>query len=110
MGTTQVVGIAVFLISVLLQVVSLSWLPATEGFTRPVPVMILILASIAGMALLARLSSAGVPVTILVPISSAAVPMGVIVVGIVLQGEPASFGRVVTLTIACGLIGVASML
>lgn len=59
---------------------------------------------------MARLTASGVPLSILIPFTSALVPLAVSTVGVLVYGEPASLLRVVLLLVACLLIGVASSL
>lgn len=103
--TPTVIG--TFVASVALQVLALSLLPRSEGFTRPLPTLILIVAFIAGIWLMARLTASGVPISILTPITAAVVPLGVVAVGVLVYGEPASLLRVAVLVVACVLIGIA---
>lgn len=99
--------LATFVASVALQVLALSLLPRSEGFTQPLPTLILIVAFIAGIGLMARLTASGVPISILLPITGAVVPLAVVVVGVLVYGEPASSLRVAMLVVACVLIGIA---
>ena len=103
--TPTVIG--TFVLSVILQVVGLSLLPRSEGFTRPLPTLGLIVAFIAGIWLMARLTASGVPISILIPITGAVIPLAVVAVGILVYGEPASLFRVALLIVACLLIGLA---
>ena len=99
--------IVTFVASVVLQVVGLSLLPRSEGFTRPLPTLVLIVAFIAGIGLMARLTASGVPISMLIPITGAVVPLSVVAVGILVYGEPASLLRVALLVVAWVLIGLA---
>ena len=96
--------IVTFVASVVLQVVGLSLLPRSEGFTRPLPTLV---AFIAGIGLMARLTASGVPISMLIPITGAVVPLSVVAVGILVYDEPASLLRVGLLVVACVLIGLA---
>lgn len=103
--TPTVIG--TFVVSVVLQVLALSLLPRSDGFTRPLPTLGLITAFIAGIWLMARLTASGVPISILIPLTGAVVPLAVVAVGILVYGEPASLFRVGLLMVACLLIGLA---
>lgn len=100
--------IGTFVVSIVLQVVALSLLPSSAGFARPLPTLGVIVAFIAGIGLMARLSALGVPLSVLIPLSAAVVPLVIVAVGVLVYGEPASLMRVVLLLGACLLIGVAS--
>ena len=102
--------ILMFLGSIVFQVFALSLLPITQGFTKVAPTVGCMAAFIGGIGLLARIIVSGVPLSILIPVTAAVVPLGVVVVGVAIYGEPASLMRIVTLISACGLIGVASRL
>ncbi|MGE3599135.1 MAG: SMR family transporter [Dehalococcoidia bacterium] len=97
-----------FLASIVLQVAALSMLPQTAGFTKLWPTVACIVPFVAGIALLARIAASGVQLSILIPLSAAAVPLAIVAVGIFAYGEPASLLRVAILVVACVLIGVAS--
>ena len=100
--------IGTFLVSIALQVMALSLLPITQGFSRPLPTIVLIVSFITGIGLMARIITTGVPLSILIAISAAVVPLAVVVVAVTIYGEPASPLRVALLLVACVLIGVAS--
>ena len=104
--TPTVIG--TFVVSVVLQVLALPLLPRSDGFTRPLPTLGLILAFIAGIWLMARLTASGVPMSILIPITGAVIPLAVVAVGILVYGEPVSLLRVGLLIVACLLIGLAA--
>ncbi len=110
MPTLSLTLIGTFFVSITLQVAALSLLPITQGFSRPLPTIALIVLFITGIGLLARIIATGVPLSILLPVSSAVVPLAVLVVGVTFYGEPASLLRVALLIAACGLIGVATII
>jgi multidrug transporter EmrE-like cation transporter len=100
--------IGTFLVSIALQVVALSLLPITQGFSRSLPTIVLIVSLITGIGLMTCIIAIGVPLSILIAISAAVVPLAVVVVAVTIYGEPASPLRVALLLVACVLIGVAS--
>lgn len=110
MPTLSPTLIGTFFVSIALQVAALSLLPITQGFSRPLPTIALIVLFVAGIGLLARIIATGVPLSILLPMSAAVVPLGVVAVAVTFYGEPASLLRVALLMAACGLIGVASII
>lgn len=99
---------AIFGVSVILQVSALLLMPATKGFTSPVPTIALIVLFSAGLGLLARLAHGGVELGVLVPLASAVVPLTTAVLAILIYGESASPAKLGLLLVACTLIGMAS--
>jgi multidrug transporter EmrE-like cation transporter len=110
MPTLSPTLIGTFFVSIALQAAALSLLPITQGFSRPLPTIALIVLFVAGIGLLARIIATGVPLSILLPVSAAVVPLAVVAVAVTFYGEHASLLRVVLLIAACGLIGVASII
>ena len=99
MPTLPLTLIGTFFVSITLQVVALSLLPITQGFSRPLPTIASIVSFVAGIGLLARILATGVPLSILLPVSSAVVPLAVLAVGVTFYGEPASLLRVALLVV-----------
>lgn len=97
-----------FFFAIIMQVVGASLLPSTRGFT----VIGLTLASLTAFAfslfLMARLLVSGFNLSILVPVMTCTVPLGVLAVAFFVYGEPASVLKVVCLVGAILLVGVAS--
>ena len=100
--------VSIFLVSIALQVFALSLLPASEGFTRLWPTAALVVSFVSGIGLLARLTANGVPLSILIPIAAAIIPLALIAVGVAILGEQAPLPRILLLVGACILIGIAS--
>lgn len=69
MPTLSPTLIGTFFVSITLQVAALSLLPITQGFSRPLPTIALIVLFIAGIGLLARIIATGMPLSILLPVS-----------------------------------------
>jgi small multidrug resistance pump len=100
--------IVTFAAVVVSQLIAVSLLPKTEGYTR-IGYSLASLALFAfSFAAMARLIKNGTALGILLPALSATIPLVTVVIGIVLYGESASVPKIVLLVIACGLIGVAS--
>jgi small multidrug resistance pump len=101
---------AIFVASIVFQVLALGRLPMTQGFTNVAQTLVCLLVFSIGIGLLARIIVSGVPLSILIPLSAAAVPLALVIVGMVVYQEPASPARFGLLVLACGIIGVASKL
>ena len=102
--------IIVFLVSAALQVLALSFLPATQGYTKFIPTAVVGISYFVAMGLLAKLIQLGVNLSILIPFLAAGVPIVLIAVGVFVFGEPASYTKLAVLLVASGLIGYASTL
>jgi hypothetical protein len=99
-----------FIASIALQVVSLAVMPMTAGYTKPLPTLFCVVTFAVAIGLLARIIASGVQLSILIPLSSASVPIATVLVGVIFYHEPASLLRIAVLLGACGLIAVASNL
>jgi multidrug transporter EmrE-like cation transporter len=99
-----------FLASVALQIVMLTLLPLTRGYTRFWPTLGAILSINVAIFLLARLVANGAQLSLLIPISATLIPMSIIVIGVLVYGEAASLERIALLLFATALIGIASRL
>ena len=97
----------VLVLSGLLEVGWASLLPRTEGFTRPVPsalVLVLLAASMVGIAFAAKSIPIGTAYAVWVGIGAA----GAAFVGIVAYDEPASAFRLVLLAaLVCAIAGLS---
>lgn len=102
--------VMMFLGGVAGQLVGLSLMPMTKGLTAPLPTLGCAVAFLIGLGLLTRVISGGAPLSMVVPLNAVAVPLGALAISIVLLGEAPSLARIVTLIVACILIGVASIL
>lgn len=58
--------------------------------------------------LMAVIISRGVPLSLLLPLMAAIVPLALVGVGVFMYNEPASWSKIGWLVAACGAIGVAS--
>lgn len=102
-------AILTFLLSILFQVSALLLLPPSRGFSAWLPTLGCLALFAVGLGLLARLAHSGVELGILIPLSSASVPLATTFLAILLYGESASPIKIGLLLIACMLIGIASM-
>ena len=102
------VGLFVFLL--LTQILGASLLPRTAGFTDPLWTAACLTTYFVSLWSFAYMIRAGMPLSLLVPILAATVPLATIFVGIVFYKEAASAAKIITLCSACGLIGFASSL
>ena len=102
--------IFMILVSGAAQLLALSLLPLTRGFTQPWPTLVVCTSLLLGVGVLARVANSGVNISILVPILAAVVPIGTIIVGVFAYGEAASLARISVLILACMLIGLANLL
>ena len=100
--------IILFVVNLALQVFTLILLPMTQGFSRPLPAIALIVAMSASMWCLARMVASGMGLGILFPFIAAAVPLAAIAVGVFFLGEAASAPKIGLLVAACTLICFAS--
>ena len=83
-------------------------LPMSKGATALVPTLGLTISFCIFAILLSRLLTAGVSLSILVPLMAALGPLSGIVIGTLAYGEAASLGKIAMLLAACGLIVLAN--
>ncbi len=100
--------LGLFFASIALQIVMLSALPLSKGYTQPWPTAVAVVSVNLAMFLLARLFHSGAQLSILVPLSATIIPLGAIALGLFVYGEPAPMMKVVLLLIAAVVIGAAS--
>lgn len=103
-------SIVLFGLIIASNLLALGLLPKTEGFTQVNITIACVSFVIINFWALSRVIYNGMDLSLLVPIMSAVLPLGTIIIGVVLYGESASIMKIITLIIACGLIGVASKL
>lgn len=108
MATSLPVIIGTFIASVLFQVIGLSALPMSKGFTNIGPTLVVIFSFAIGMGLLARVANTGVNLSVLIPWLAAVTPMVMIGVGVLFYGEAASPLKIGLLISACIILGIAS--
>jgi multidrug transporter EmrE-like cation transporter len=99
--------IITFLISMAFQVAGILLLPASKGFTNPLPAAGVVASFGVALWMLARITASGVNLGLLIPISAACVPLFTMAAGVLFFGEPGNPLRVALLAGACVIIGVA---
>lgn len=97
-------------VSIVGQVIGVALLPKTQGLTQPVYTVLLACCYTLAIALLARISYAGVELGVLIPILAATVPLASIAIGVLFYGDSAAPLKVGLLVAACIAIGVAAKL
>ncbi|WP_066553332.1 hypothetical protein [Croceicoccus bisphenolivorans] len=80
----------------------------TAGFTRPGWSVLCALVYAMSLYSLAVLLKEGAPLSLMMPLLAAVVPLGSMLLALTLLGEPASLLRVGLLVLACVVIGIAS--
>ena len=101
-------GLALFLFLIVAQAASVSLVPLTNGFKDPLWTPICLTLVVLSFWSMAYIIKSGLPLGILVPLLSAAIPLVSICVGTFFYHEAASAPKIVLLIGACGLIGLAS--
>lgn len=110
MANISINVVLMFFISIASQVFAVYMLPLTRGSTAPIPTLTVIASFCLFAVLLSRLLNSGLNLSFVIPIISAAIPLGATFVAILVYGESASFAKVASLVVACALIGVANVL
>lgn len=110
MTTVSIGNVLCFLASVALQIIMLTLMPLSKGYTILLPTLGAMLASNTAMWLFARIIASGVQLSILIPISATVTPLTVIAIGVLVYGEPAPALKIVLLVSAASLVGIASSL
>jgi len=101
-------SVAMFLFLASTQVLTVSLLPRTAGFTDPNWTIACLVIYSLSLWSLAYMIHAGMPLSLLLPILAAALPLATIAVGVTLFHETASALKIALLCAACGIIGLAS--
>lgn len=107
-STMTVSSVALFFFLVVSQIVAVSLLPRTAGFTNLYWTIACLSVYAASLWSLAYIIHTGMPLSLVVPILAAVVPLMSIAVALVFYKEAASLLRIVLLCFACGVIGLAS--
>jgi multidrug transporter EmrE-like cation transporter len=108
MSGLSFISVGMFALAVTLQLLMIYMLPRSQGFTNLWSTITVIATIDIAMWIYARLTADGVPLSILVPFSSAIIPVVSILMGVLLYGESASLPKLALLVTATGLIGFAS--
>lgn len=101
--------IALFLVVVFGQIGGSMLLAATSGFTRVGWSALCIALYAASLWSLAALIKGGAPLSLMMPILAAVVPLCTMIIGVTVLGEAASWSRIGLLCLSCLVIGGASM-
>lgn len=101
-------NIALFVFMVVTQILAVSLLPRTAGFTSLQWTAACLGVYAISLGSLARILHMGVPLGLMIPIMSALIPLATIAIGVMVYGEAAPPLRILLLCGACGLIAVAS--
>jgi multidrug transporter EmrE-like cation transporter len=111
MGTVfgiPVQTVLLFAVIIITQIIGGIFLPRTDAF-RNIPWTVACLGTyLLSFYLMSLMISRGMPLSLLLPLMAALVPLAMVGVGVWLYGEPASFAKIGWLVAACGAIGVAS--
>lgn len=102
------INIVLFILICLTQIAGGAILPKTNGFTNPGWVVACLAVYTLSFWLMATMIKQGMPLSLLVPLMSAIIPLCLIAVGVFVFGEQASLPKIGLLIGACGLIGVAT--
>jgi len=103
-------GGLMFLLAIAGQIIGASFLPATKGFIHPTSTFACVGGFVVALFCMARLIASGIDLSMVVPVMTCSVPLGILAVAFLYYGEPASISKVALLVTAVGLIGVASVL
>ncbi|WP_205693855.1 SMR family transporter [Croceicoccus ponticola] len=108
MGALTGTQIGAFLFAVITQVVGVTFLVKTRGFTHAGWTAATIVVLITSFFSLAWLLNNGAKLNILLPILAATVPLFSVMIGVFFYGEAASAMKIALLVGACVLIGIAA--
>lgn len=100
--------VLLFCLIIATQVLGGALLPRTEGFHNLAWTAACLGTYGFSLWLMAFLINRGVPLSLLLPLMAALVPLALVGVGVAVYHEPASWGKIAWLLAACGAIGVAS--
>lgn len=98
-----------FIVAVAANIAALGLLPATQGFTRPLPTLGCLALFVVNLWLISRLIEGGAGLSLLMPLLAAVIPLSTMAMGIMIYGESASPMRIGLLIVACLLAGAASL-
>jgi multidrug transporter EmrE-like cation transporter len=101
-------SVALFLFLIVSQIIATSLLPRTVGFTDLQWTIACLGVYAVSLWSLAHIIHKGMPLSLVVPILAAVVPLASIAVAVVFYKEAASLFKIVLLCSACGVIGLAS--
>ncbi|WP_225205833.1 hypothetical protein [Novosphingobium huizhouense] len=102
--------VTLFVVCAAGQVAGSLMLGRTAAFTHPGWSAACALTYAVSLWALATLIRGGGPLSLLMPLLAATVPLVVILIAVFVAGEPASWPRLALLTLACAIIGVSGTL
>jgi len=108
MGSLTATQVFAFLYATATQILGVSLLVKARGFTHLGYTLASIAVLVSSFFALSWLLANGAKLNILLPILAATVPLGSIMVGAILFGEPVSWSKLAMLVAACVLIGLAT--
>jgi multidrug transporter EmrE-like cation transporter len=111
MGTifgTSVQTILLFAAIIVTQILGGVFLPRTDAFRNLGATALCLGIYLVSFYLTSLVISRGMPLSLLLPLMAAIVPLAMVGVGVMIYDEPASFAKLAWLVAACGAIGVAS--
>jgi multidrug transporter EmrE-like cation transporter len=100
--------ILLFAFIIVTQILGGILLPRTDAFRNVGWTALCLAAYIVSFWVMALVISRGMPLSLLLPLLAAIVPLAMVGVGVWIYGEPASTAKIAWLLAACGAIGVAS--
>jgi len=103
-------AIAMFIGSVVFQLIGLWLIPMTKGLTQPLYTLLWAAAMLIGVGFIARLVNSGANMSSVLPLMAAIIPLCTIAMGVFFYGESASAMKIGLLCGSCLLVGVASSL
>lgn len=109
MQTLSITSVGMFIFVLITQILAVALLPRTAAFTDPVWTVACLGVYAVSLWVLAYLLHSGAPLSLLIPVLAATVPLATIFVGVLVYNEAASLLKIAILGSACALIGVASM-
>ena len=102
-------AVALFIVVALGQVGGSVLLAYTSGFTKPGWSLLCALMYVVSLYSLATLIKEGAPLSMMMPLLAALVPLCTIALAVAVLGESASWARIGLLSLSCGVIGLASL-
>lgn len=107
-GIMTPLNVLMFVFVIVTQIIAGSMLPKTQGFTSLAWTVGCLSSYCVSFWMLATLIRQGLPMSLLVPVMAAVIPLVLIIVGVVIYGEAASISQIALLGLACVMIGLAS--
>lgn len=106
----SVISIVLVGLALIGQILGAALMPRTAGFTNAGWTLLCLGAYAISIFVMSYVIKQGMPLSLLVPIIAAGIPLAGIVIGVVFYGEPVSLTRMLMLGSASALVGIASMI